>query len=410
MKKILLFFLMILLIPLAISVGVAPPSAQYIFEPGMEGEVQFYFRNNLKEPATLIASLSGELAEYAEIISEKEMYLNHNERGFVEIRFDLPESIGEPGWHSFNVIATEAEGTGGTVGARGQIVVPVKFFVQYPGKKLDLRLNAKDAGEGEEVKIELYISNIGTEKVSNAQANVGIYKEDEKIGEVSSETFAVDVLENKKIELRWDSEGASSGVYLARGTLDYEGDTALANDTFKLGLFDIEVLEHTQKVGEGIINRFLLVLESKWNREIENIFSEITVLDNRSAMTTFSIAEKALGPWEQKTLSGFLDAKDLAKGIYDLDIRLRFSSGGETREKTVKGQIEVVEEDKVEEITEALVEKPAGKIEKDIKGLGAYLTTTNILVALVIILIIVNIIILVKKKKKNEKGEGDTNT
>lgn len=410
MKKICLFLLILVFIPAVISVGVSPPSQKYIFEPGMEGEANFYFRNNLEAPATLIASLGGELEEYAEITSDEQIYLEPQERGFVEISFDLPENIGEPGWHSFNVLATEAKGTGGTVGARGQIVVPVKFFVQYPGEKLELKLDAKDAGEGESVTFNLHISNVGTQKVSDAQAKIDIYKEQDKVGEVKSEKFAVDVLKSTKLEVSWDAENASSGVYSAKGIIDYNSGNATANDTFKIGNFDIKVLNFTRKVGEKVINRFLLKLENEWNREINNLFADISVIKNESVATKFSIAKEIIEPWEIKTLSGFLDAENLEKGVYDLRIKLKFSSGDDTMRKTVNGKLEVVGKEEAEEIKREYIEQSGeteGPAAGKIKGIGDYLTTTNLLVGLVLALIIVNIIILLKRRK-NGKKEGNS--
>jgi len=403
MNKILLFLLLLLIVPLVpsvVAVGVSPPLAEYIFKPNISDSLHFYFRNNQDRDITLLANLSGELAHYAKITSRDSGLVKPNEKMYVDIDFSLPESIGESGWHSFNVVATELEATGGTVGARGQVVVPIRFFVQYPGKKLSLKLEANDAGVGEDVNFKIFVSNLGTEPVEKAKVTVEIFKGSEKVGEVSSEEFAVGVLENVKKELFWNSGTNSPGVYNAKATLSYEAGNEYANDSFRIGTFDIEVKNYTKEVGKGIVNKFFIELESKWNRNIENIFANVDVLKDGKTMTSFSAAMPTLAPWERKNISSFLDASNLNEGTYELEIRLNFSSEGMTNSKTVKGQIEVVAAKK-----ETAVEE---KIEKKEEGfaISKYLTTVNLLIIIIIVLVVINIIILIRKRK-NEK-ERDT--
>lgn len=400
MRKILLALLMLLMVPVALSVGVSPPAKEYIFEPGIEGEIQFYFRNNLEKPTTLIASLGGELADYATISSEKEMYLNPQEKGYVDVSFSLPEHIGEPGWHSFNVIATEASGSGGTVGARGEVKVPISFFVLYPGKKLSIKLDAADAGVGQNVSLRLNVFNVGTEPVEQASAKIEILKDSKKIGEVSSEPFAVEVMESKNIDIYWNSEGAAQGVYLANAAVAYSLGEEYANDTFRIGTFDIDVTNHTKKVGRNAVNKFFVEVESKWNQKIENIFADINVLKNGNSVASFSAAEQSLEPWQKKRINGFLDAEGLEKGGYNISINVRFSSQGETKTKVFGGSIEVVDKEEAETAAEAAmpVEESRGN------WISGYFTTTNILMLLVVLLVIINLAILVKRRK-NEKQE-----
>src|SRR3989338_13414 len=123
MKKILLLAVLLLIIPLVHSVGVSPAEARYIFEPNMSGEASFNFRNNLERNITIIPSLKGELKDYAHYADPSPIKLTPGKSGQVTVSFQLPESIGAPGWHSIDVVASELEGTGGSVGARGEVVV-----------------------------------------------------------------------------------------------------------------------------------------------------------------------------------------------------------------------------------------------------------------------------------------------
>ncbi|HDQ60107.1 MAG TPA: hypothetical protein ENN30_02840 [Candidatus Woesearchaeota archaeon] len=399
MKKIALLLSLLMLIPFAVSVGVSPPSKEYVFEPKMAGEVQFYFRNNLDHPTKIVASISGELAQYAKIKSNPEMILNSQEKGYVDITFSLPEYIGEPGWHSFTVVATEMSDTGGTVGARGQIKVPVTFFVRYPGQKVDFKIDASDGQAGDDIKFKLDVSNVGIEPVENAQATISIFKGYEKIGEVLSESFHVGLMEKKNIDLYWNSGNNVQGEYFASGILKYDSKEEYANDSFRIGEFDLDVINHTEVVSSGVLNDFFIEVESKWNQKIENIFIDAKVLKNGNVAAEFSLAEKSLEPWQKKNIKGFLDARDIENGRYNLTMELRFSSQGVTKSKSAFGLIEVAEksvETAIEERGQEIMLN--GIIEK-------YATATNMLILLVALLIIINIIIFIRKKKNEKIGK-----
>ncbi len=404
MKKVLLIFMFLAIIPFALSVGVSPPSIDYVFQPNLSGDAHFYFRNNLDKDTTIIGHIGGELAAYANITSQNAILLKPQERGYVDLVFALPDSIGSPGLHSFSVIATEAEGSGGTVGAKGEVVVPVRFFVQYPGKMLGLKLNAEDAGVGGDVNLKLTVSNLGTEAVENASATIDILKGTEKIGSVSVDSISAGIMENKVVETKWNTGNAEQGIYLANAALDYGAGKAFANDTFRIGTFDLDVINYTKKAASRSVSKFLIEVESKWNQDIDNIFADAKVMRNGSVLTTFSAATPLLKAWEKKNLSGFLDAASLENGVYDLQIDLRFSSGGSTKTKTVNGQIELVGKEEIKNEAETPVEKPAAK-PAEINSLMSYLTTTNILIIIVVILVIINVIILLRKKKSKDEEE-----
>lgn len=403
MKKLFLLLIFLMAVPTVMSVGISPPSIEYVFQPKMSADIQFGFRNNLDREMTLIASVDGELAKYATITSEKETKLGPDGRVIVSASFSLPESIGEPGWHSFGVVATESTGSSGTVGARGQVVAPVKFFVQYPGKRLNVKLNAQDASLGGSSKLILTISNVGTENITNAKATVEIFKGTEKIGEVSKENISVSLMKTVNEELVWNAGNNEPGVYLANATLDYDAaENAYANDTFKIGTFDIGVNDYTKEVGKGAINKFFITLESRWNIQIDNVFADVKVFKGSQLVTTFSAATPILQPWEVKNITGFLDASSLENGPYGIRIDLRFSSEGKTSEKSVEGSINVVEKE-VEEVK--LPEEKPKETPKETAGYMQYVTSTNILIIVVVILIIINMLIFLKRKRNRYEDE-----
>lgn len=399
MRKIFIFLLAILLIPIVHSVGVGPPSYEYVFQPGLSDDISFYFRNNLQEPTMIEGTLEGELSQYAEITSESNLYLEYNEKGYIYISFNLPEKIETPGWHSFSIVATEKKGGEGFIAARGQIIAPVKFFVQYPGKKLDIKVDARDAGEGQDAKIKLTISNVGTDPVTGAQAKIEIFKENQKIGEVQTDLFDMDVMQKKEIDLIWNTGNNKQGEYIAKAILSYADKIELAEDKFRIGTFDLDVSDYTKEVASGTINKFFIELESKWSTDIENIFADISVLNSGKEITKLSLAEPLLASWQKKKVSGFLDASDLEVGEYPIKIDLRFSSNGETKTKIVDGKITVLKEN---EIKEKIAETQKEDLTKNKSAIWKFITTTNILILVVIILVIINGIFLIKKRKKKK--------
>ncbi|MBW3022811.1 hypothetical protein KY308_01795 [Candidatus Woesearchaeota archaeon] len=402
MRRLLLIFLILLIIPIAHSVGVSPAEAKYIFTPNMNGEVGFTFRNNLDRNITIMPLLRGELKDYAHYVDASPLKLAVGTSGSVKVVYNLPESIGEPGWHSIGVVAAEVEGTGGTVGARGEVVVFIKFFVQYPGKYLSAILDAQDAKKDEDVNLYVYLSNLGTEDVSAANATIEIYDSGGKIGQVYTNTLPVKVQENAKLEAKWSSAGHSSGVYDAKAIVKYDEKTVESNDSFRIGTFHVSIINFSDKAVSKKINPFDITVRSEWNDDIENIFANVYVLDKGSKISTFSVASPVLKAWETKKINGYFDAQDIAPGTYNVEIEMSYSSKGSDKSESTKakGTIEVLEGGEIiAEEPKAPSQPPAAK--------ASFLTTTNLLIILIVILVLFNLIMLVKRRRKNEGEKGN---
>ncbi|MEM4336816.1 MAG: CARDB domain-containing protein [Candidatus Woesearchaeota archaeon] len=393
-------FFTILLVPSALCVGVSPPELKYTFVPNMSGEATFYFRNNLERDITIVPSLSGELKEYARYYDDTPIRLAPDERGTVTVKFRLPESIGEPGWHSLGIVATESEGTGGNVGARGEVTVFIRFFVQYPGKYLKATLDASDAKLNEDVKLKVTLSNLGKEDIDSASAKIEIYSEGKKIDQVFTDSTSVKVGETKNLETKWSSIGQKKGTYFAKAIINYDNKSTEANDTFKIGTFHLRIINFTNKAESNKINDFEMFVENEWNENVENIFADVNILSGNALLRTFSLAEARIKPWEIKKIKGYFDAKGIKPGIYDLNIKMTYGSYGKTETTIENGTIEIIEKKEI-----SIEEEKSSKITFFSKQ--KIMNTTNVLIALIILLVIVNIILLVKKKRKDEEEKEE---
>lgn len=391
MRKIFTFILSFLIIlPIAYSVGISPAEVNINFEPNLERTVTYNVRSNMAKPMYVLAQVTGSLSEYASL-DKNEVYLEPGEYGQFKVHIKLPKSIDRPGYHIISFIATESQGTGGTVGARGEVISLIRIFVQYPGKYLGIELQASDAKIGDDVNFKVKLRNLGKEMVNSASAVIDIYDENKKIASVNTNEKSVEVLKDAELTAKWNTKGQKPGNYRAVAKVRYDEKTGEAEDSFRIGTLNVKIIEFTREVYEKQANEFRIKIESEWNDPVENLFADVKVSDEGREMTSFTASEKLLKQWEIKDVIGYLDGNDLEVGEYDVNIVMTFNEIGEDEkyESRASGKINVLKSELKEKVVFVK---------------GKVFTATNILLAVLILLVIFNMVWFLKRRKNEKEG------
>ncbi len=397
MKKLTALLIFLLVLPIVYSVGVSPAEAKINFKPNLETQITYRLRSNMNSAMDVDLQLSGDLAEYATLSSNK-VFLNPGEYGSVNVSLKFPEKIEKPGNHAIRFIATESTGTGGPVGARGEVISPIEIFVQYPGKYAEASLDAKDAKLGKDAEFVVTVNNVGTEKINGAKAVIDIYNGNEKVGSVATDEKPVDIYGSATLNAKWNTKGQKQGNYKAVATVQYDEKSTTAQDNFRIGILNVKIIDYTKEVYEKQVNGFNVEVQSEWNDPVENLFADVSVLNGSYKLMTFSASEKTLSSWEIKNITGYLNTANLLVGSYKINIALSFNEIGsnEMHYSYKNGTIDVLKGGKTE--------MPAKGFES---GFGSYLTTTNILILILILLVIFNLVWFWRRKKNKNEEETE---
>ncbi len=380
-KLLLIILIIIFSLKGADALLVGPSLFNIDFEPNFGGEYAYFITNNGNSVLYVEMEVTGYLADYITLNTNSDVLEPGETKGF-SFLLALPPEIDKPGVHDNHLLVMEGlpEGEEGTmIGGRVAIDIPINVRVPYPGKYLEATLSVNDIRVGDVATFVTKVSNFGKEDLFGLTSIVDIYSRDEKIGSVSSVTFGVLSSEIKEVFSNWDSTNNKPGVYTAKATVDYDGKSAKAEATFRIGDTVIEIFNITgSEMEEGKINRLGVSAQSMWNERIEDVYAQLDVdtgkgvLQSRSESLNFE-------PWGIRTFEIFLDIKDVEIGDYNSKLTIFYLN------KTTEKEFSI-------------------KIVKS--KLGGIFSIQTALILIILILVIINLWSYIKRKiKKNLRGK-----
>ena len=358
---------------------VGPSLFNIDFESNFRQEYGYYITNNGNSVLYLEMNVTGYLAEYITLDTNSAVLEPGETKGF-SFLLELPSEVEKPGVHDNHLLVMEGlpEGETGTmIGGRVAIDVPINIRVPYPGKYLEATLSVNDVQVGEVVNFVVKVSNFGKEDLFGLTSIVDIYLKDGKVGSASSESFDILNSEIKELVLDWDSANSKPGIYVAKAIVDYDGKSAKAEASFKIGDTIIEILNISgSEMERGRINKLDIVAQSVWNERIDDVYAQLDVdtgkgvLQSRSESLNFE-------PWGIRTFEIFLDTKDVEIGDYKAKLTIFYL------DKTTEKEFSV-------------------KIVKS--KLGGIFSIQTILILIIAILVIINLWSYIKRRIKKNVG------
>jgi len=113
---------------------------------------------------------------------------------------------------------------------------------------------------------------------------------------------------------------------------------------FRIGSLFVDITNYTSRFMKNSLQRFEIGIESKWNDPIEDVYANVKIFNATRNLFSFKTPSEKLEGWESKTVTGFLDTRGLAPGVYDGEIALLYTSGKKSGQSTKAIKIEVRED------------------------------------------------------------------
>jgi len=377
--------LLVLVSPLVESVSVSPPLYRYDFVPNQENSFNFVV-DRADKIDVLLEFDKPYLEKYVKLIDPRP---NSSARQ-VTVIVKLPEKLDEPGDNKIFLKAQQMASTNsGGISAVTAIKAPIIIMVPYPGYYFKLQFEITPVNQGETINLLLKVHNLGTSKVQKAYAIFDVYEATTKIRSLTSDTKEILSTETGELSVFLPTEGIKPGTYNVIATFYYEAGSQLAENTVNIGTLFVDIKDHTAQLEQGKINRFDVVIESRWNNQLQNVYSTIQL----EGIEVKTPSDK-LDPWEVKTQAGYIDTTNLAFGEHDVNLTVYYE--GKTTSKIVKVDL-------IPGTSPSEQEKPA--------GLGLGLTPVAILIAIILILVLFDLgWLLVNKLRARKPGQPKAQT
>lgn len=295
------------------------------------------------------------------------------------VKVKLPKKIDEPGTHKVHVGAVEMFGKTGGMGAKTAIEAIFFVNVLHSGQYLSYSIEAYDVNQGEQIPVEVHVSNLGTDEISSLYADIKLLDFNKKhIAEAKTESISLAKRAAKTLKAEFSSSGLAPGTYFINATIHYDGKEESAGKYVRVGELNLKIINQTEEIIAGKINEIEVIVESMWADTLKDVYAKMTIGSNNPVR---SLPEIIKG-FEKAKLKAFFDAKEMKPGIYDMQSKVYFE------DKTISRTTKI-------------------KVINEKRAPFANLSMANILfLTAILIVIIINItlfIILMKKKEEHEK-------
>ena len=396
MRKQTIIFILIstILLPFVFSFSLTPGHRKIYFEPGLKTTVSFTVDNY--DGSTKVFELvpSTKSSDVLEIIDqivhieEQNVIIEKGKKHSFSADIILPDNLSYGRHEIFINIFGNEPGGGGMIGVRTLLAFKVIVISRYPGIYVDgYLLGITAVNIGEVARLRTSVSNLGSEDIKSIRTKVDIYNGSKYIESVySSETSLPSKTSNELVALL-STEDYPIGEYNAKAIIEYDGmvKNASRSRILRIGELFIDLVNiSSRKFGNNKINKFDIIVESKWNRPAD-VYADVIVNDILGEeKAKFRTQSTTINGWEAGRVPAYFDVHNIENGKYKLKAVLNYE------EKTTEKEFDI-----------EIAESGEAEIVEEMPGMPK--TTLIIIIqgAVILLLIIVGLIFFFRKKSKS---------
>jgi len=360
-----LLILLIITMNCASAIGVTPGKATIPYPDGLDKTFSFTVldsedsdgdgNENANDGPGFEISTKGELGKYIEIDNSPASLYPYRESNKFYYQLNMNDSVIAnltPGEHLGEIVIRKKVDDEIFAVAIPSVVHQVVFFVPYPAKYLQSRIEILEADKNETTEFLIPIVNLGEEKIEGVFGNITIYDKQgaEILGNVVTNLASLETMERKDLNAEWENT-VDSNIYLAEIKLMYDDEAVVYHEYFKVGKVFLDVSDILIENFElGNIVTFHLLADNQWGEDLNNIYASMKLYGSngnlayevKSPVTDIKAYERKRIPvyWdttgvEEGTYHGKLivyydlyhTEKNLYVEIFDKDIRIQIQEG-----------------------------------------------------------------------------------
>ncbi len=341
-RRFLILLVGLFMIGSVLALGISPARTTIDFESNLKKSVGFDILNSGGSDIKVVFSAQGDLAEYISLPVKESIILGNEKSKSFSYELNLPPRL-EPGLHTGEVFAMQLPSAGSSAGsqilATLAVVTQVHLYVPYPGKYANAKMYIYGANVGEIVKFVIPVISAGEFDLSSVRASVDIYtKAGEKIDSFNIESISVLSGERKELVYNWKSD-FPIGDYVAKASLVYDEGTINLEESFSIGVEELELQEIN--VGDfnlGQIAKLEMLVENKWSETIGGVYIETNIFDsNGNVVSNFESAVKDIAALSKESFVSYWDTAGVREGDYDAEVSISY--GDKESKKSLKFEV-----------------------------------------------------------------------
>jgi hypothetical protein len=330
-NKILIFgvLFLLILIPNISALGITPGRTTVDFSPNLEREIEFTLLNSEKKDMNVAFTIEGDLANFIELNSDVIQFNANEDSKKFSYKLKLPSNL-SPGLHKTNIIAVELppdiENQKTIVRATISVVTQVYVYVPYPGKYIDATFNIVNDEENNKVLFYIPVISRGEEKISKVKGTIEIYKNNQKVKEISTNEFSINPQEKKELSAAWEKD-VVNGSYKVVATVVYDNEKPLVLEkNFIYGDEFISLLGvTTDNFHLGEVARIKVLVQNKQLEKISEAIAGFKIYDNElNKVAEMSSESYEILPSANKEMIVYWDTANIQEGHYDSEMKIDY--------------------------------------------------------------------------------------
>lgn len=326
----------------ALALGIRPAKTTLVYEetPALAG--QFWIVNTEGQELELSLSVEGPLQNYI-ILRTKEVTLGREEDAApVYFEVQLPDDF-PPGEITSSIVVAQKLSSTDENFIAAKLVLHHKLIAigPYPDKYVTAKLNFHESGS--QIRLVSEVENLGKKDVGSLQTTFYVNDREQNQQVLKTEETSLKTKETKLLDALVARDLFELGEFEVQAVTTYDDHKVEVVKKLLVGRPEVDVAYFSEYFLAHKINPYVLDLLNKWNREIKNVFVDVTIRSEGVTLGQFRTKSIDVEGQRIGRIEDYLDGRERGKGAYAFDLDVSFWN--KVRMETKTFQSEFLEEE-----------------------------------------------------------------
>ncbi|MBS3166298.1 hypothetical protein J4444_04200 [Candidatus Woesearchaeota archaeon] len=342
-KKFSVIMVLLLLIIVALnfssvnSLGLRPAKTQIFTENTTDMEGSFWVVNNDQEDFKARIYVEGPMDKYIIVKTTQLQFSKEIEFLPVDFEVHLPKVL-PPNSSAFIVVEPEAESNEpNVVSARISLKHRINLIAPYPDKYITTSINFHD--NGKEYELVSAVKNLGKKDLENVQTTFYVNDKEQKQQTLETESSPLAQKEEKLLKANLDKTYLTQGEFEVKAVTTFDDLQMEVTKNLLVGRPEVDITYFDKFFLANAINPYSMDLLNKWNKQVSNVFVEVSVKKDDQKVDEFRTKSVEIEGLQTERINNYFNAKDKNPGTYSFDMVVNFWNTYKMETKTFHGEL-----------------------------------------------------------------------
>jgi len=313
----------ILCISLVNALGLRPAKTNIASDEINKYDGAITIVNTESKNSVISIEVKGEMSEYVNLSRNAFIFQEGDDLKVVGFTINLPEAV-PPGTSCAEIVIEEDASDFAENAVSSKIVLKHKISIHgpYPDKFINVKLNFMEAGD--QVELISEIKNLGKKNLQTVQTTFKVTDSDLAAIQFHTDEVPLKLKENKVLKTKVPISNFGEGEFAITAVTTFDGEQVEHNKKLIIGRPEIDIAYFNEFFIANEINEYTLGLLNQWNKDIENVFVDVSIKKNNEEIEKFRTPPTNIQALNTRIINDYFDAKEVNPGTYTFDMVINF--------------------------------------------------------------------------------------